>query len=214
MVFFAPADLRETTQKSWAANLLLDASDITDALLTSLIAQVGQQVEYDLWDDFDPPSPDNDETVEVSGQDSTRLYLPRRCRSVTTVKTRNDAGTLTTEAATAYRLHSSLVTGGTAIRDRRRTDYLEALSGLTTGTWLAGEQTVQVVGKFGWAAVPDDIKRLIALRIYRMVKSTGDPGSTVVQRVSGTGEIVTYAESSLEEQRIEAKYMRKAALTV
>lgn len=212
MAFFAAADLRELTQKSWAANLILTEGDISDTLLTPLIAQVGQQVEYELWDDFDPPSPDNDETVEVSGQDSLRLYLPRRCRSVTTVKTRNDAGTLTTEASTAYRLHSSLNAAGTAIRDQRRRDWLEALSGLTTSTWRSGEQTVQVIGKFGWAAVPDDIKRLIALRVYDMVKASSDPLTTVTQK-STVDAVYTYGPSR-EAEAIMATYTRKAALTV
>lgn len=212
MTYVVPDDFRERTQQPWTANVLLEPSDASDAILTTLIAQVAADVELELADDFDPPNPDNDETIDVDGQDSPRLYLPRRTRSITTVKSRNSSGVLTTEAASSYRLHSSLTSAGTAILQNRRRDWLDALPGLSTGTWVAGTATVQVTGKFGWAAVPTSIRRLVALRVYDMVKGTADPLSQVVQR-STVDAVITFGEPR-EADRIVRLYSRKGPVTV
>jgi hypothetical protein len=206
MAYVAAADFRELTQKAWCNNLVLSEADCTNALLDSMIAQAAAQIEVELDDDFDPPTPDNDETIYVDGTLGSRLHIPRRVRSLTTVSTQALSGSPTAIASTSYRLHSSLNAAGTAMVDLRKRDWLESLS---FTTW-ASEGGVQLVGKFGWAAVPTDIKRLVALRVYDLVRPTGDPMSVVTQRVSGDhSELLG---ESREIARITAMYSRKMAV--
>jgi hypothetical protein len=203
VAYLAAADFRERTQKPWCMGLLLTEGDCSDAQLDLFIAQAGQQVELELQDDFDPPSPDNDETIYVDGSIGSRLYIPRRVRSLTTVSTRNLAGTLSAVASTSYLLNSSLNTAGTAMKDNRKRDWLDSSSG-TTWNWSGG---VQLIGKFGWAAVPTDIKRLVALRVYDVAKATGDPLSRITQRT--TTDHLELVGESREMARIVSFYSRK-----
>lgn len=211
MVYIAAADFRERTLKPYTANLLLDETHGTDAYIDLVIAQVTTQVELDLADDFEPPGGDADETIDVMGWGTARLYVPRRVRSLTSVATRFPwVSTFTTEAATAYRLHKSLNAAGTAMVDGARSDWIDALLGLTLGIWPEGADTVRLVGKFGWAAVPDDIKRLVALKTYDQIKGSADPLSRIVQRQTFDATI-TYGPSS-EITDIETRYRRTPAL--
>jgi hypothetical protein len=203
MTYIAAADFRERTVKAWCRGLTLDESDGLDAYIDIVIAEEAGQIELELEDDFDPPNPDNDETIYVDGTIGSRLYIPRRVRALTTVKTRDLVGTLTTVASTSYLLNSSLNSTGTAMRENRKRDWLDSLSG-TTWNYAGG---VQLVGKFGWAAVPADIKRLVALRVYDVVKGTSDPLSTVVQRLT-VDQTLTIGDSR-EMSRIVALYDRK-----
>lgn len=208
MAYLVAADFRERTQKPWCKGLILDEGDGSDAQLDLFIAGEAGQVELELQDDFDPPNPDNDETIYVDGSAGSRLYIPRRTRSLTTVSTRSLSGTITAVTSTSYLLNSSLNAAGTAMRDKRKRDWLDSLSG-STWNWAGG---VQLIGKFGWAAVPTDIKRLVALRVYDVVKWTSDPLSTVVTR-STVDHTVTVGESR-EMARIISLYRRKMPVTV
>jgi len=201
VTYIAAADFRERTVAPYCAGLILGETDGTDSYVDLLIAQVTTRVELDLGDDFEPAGGDPDETVECDGSGRGRMYTPRRVRSLTTVKTRADDATLTVVATTDYRLHSSLVSG-TAMRDGSRLDYLEHL----VDVWPLGEQTVQLVGKFGWSAVPTDIKRLVALKVYDLIKAKADPLSTIVQRTTADA-ILTYGPST-EITEIENRYRR------
>jgi hypothetical protein len=203
VAYLAAADFRERTQKPWCVGLLLTEGDATDAQLDLFIAQTAAQVELELQDDFDPPTPDNDETIYVDGSIGSRLYIPRRVRSLTTVSTRNLAGTLSAVASTSYRLNSSLNAAGTAMRENRMRDWIDSSSG-TTWNWSGG---VQLIGKFGWAAVPADIKRLVALRVYDVAKATGDPLSRITQRT--TTDHLELVGESREMARIISLYNRK-----
>lgn len=168
-------------------------------------------MELDLADDFEPPTPDNDETIDVDGWGTSRLYAPRRVRSLTTVQTRWPwVTTFTTEASTAYRLRKSLNSANTAMVDGTKNDWLDAMPGLTTGVWPSGASTIRLVGKFGWAAVPDDIKRLVALKTYEQVKGGADPLSRIVQRTT-VDAVLTYGPSS-EVTDITNRYRRSPAL--
>lgn len=207
MAYVLAADFRERTVKPWCSGLILGEEDCTDAQLDLLIAQVAGQFELELDDDFDPPSPDNDETIYVDGVYGSRLYVPRRVRSLTTVSTRSLSGTITALTSTSYRLRSSLNGTGTAMVEGRRRDWIDSLS---WNTW-ASDGGIQLVGKFGWAAVPTDIKRLVALRVYDVMKATADPLSTVTQRVTGDGTLA-FAESR-EMARITAIYGRRMPVT-
>jgi hypothetical protein len=214
VAYIAAADFRLGGLKPWTSNLVLTEADGTNANLDLVIASVSTQVELDLNDDFDPPSPDNDETIDVFGSGTARLYMTRRVRALTTVNTRAADGTLTAQASTLWRLQKSLNTAGTAMTDGAMVDYLEVIYGkslLITGwAWPYGTQTVQLVGKFGWSAPPDDIKRLVALRVYGMVKAKADPLTTITQR-STIDAVVTFGPSA-EETQIVDRYTRPLAL--
>ena len=210
MAYIAAADLRERTHKSFATGIVLAEGDATDALLDSVIAQVTTQVELDLADDFEPPNPDNDETIDVDGYGNYRLYAPRRIRSLTTVQTRWPwESTYFTQAATSYRLRKSLNGTGTGMVDGRMADWLDALS-ISTGVWPEGAETVRLVGKFGWAAVPEDIKRLVALRVYEIVKAKQDPLHTIRQRVTLDATFIEGPSQAVQE--IMDRYRRSPAL--
>jgi hypothetical protein len=207
MAYVAAADFREATRTAWTKGLILSENDVNDAELVLVIAQVAGLIELELDDDFDPPNPDVDETIVVDGTIGSRLYIPRRVRSLTSVGTRSLAGVITAVSSTSYRLHSSLNAAGTAQVDRdRKRDWLDSLS---YTTWA--DDGVQLVGKFGWAVPPGDIKRLVALRVYDMVKGTADPLSTVSQRVTSDGSVVM--GESREIARIVAVYGRRMPVT-
>jgi hypothetical protein len=207
MAYIAADDFRQETQKPWCKGLILTDGDAGETELDLLIAQVAGLIELELDDDFDPPNPDSDETIYVDGTIGSRLYVPRRVRSLTTVSTRSLSGTITAVSATSYRLHSSLNAAGSAMLDgNRKRDWLDSLS---FTTWAS--DGIQLIGKFGWAAPPSDIKRLVALRVYDMVKATGDPLSTVVQRQTSDGSLVM--GESREMARIVSAYGRRMAVT-
>jgi hypothetical protein len=207
MAYVAAVDFREETRKPWTKSLVLTQADCGDTELDALIAQVAGLIELELDDDFDPPDQDPDQTIIVDGTVGSRLYVPRRVRTLTSVGTRSLAGTVTPVAATAYRLHSSLTNAGTVMTDGyRKRDWLDSLS---STTWAY--DGIQLVGKFGWAMPPGDIKRLVALRVYDIVKPTGDPLSTVAQRVTSDGSLIL--GESREMARIVAAYNRKMAVT-
>jgi hypothetical protein len=207
MAYIAADDFRQETQQPWCKGLILTDGDAGEAELDPLIAQAAGLIELELDDDFDPPDPDADQTIFVDGTVGSRLYVPRRVRSLTTVSTRSLSGTITALPATSYRLHSSLSAAGTGMLDgNRKRDWLDSLS---FTTWAA--DGVELVGKFGWAAVPSDVKRLVALRVYDMVKPTDNPLSTVAQRNTADGSEVL--GESREMARIVAAYGRKMAVT-
>ena len=70
---------------------------------------------------------------------------------------------------------------------------------------------MELVGKFGWAAVPDDIKRLVSLRTYGLVKAKADPLTTIVQRTT-IDAVITFGPS-VEEREIIDRYARFAVMS-
>ena len=209
MTYIAAADFRLGTLKPYTAGLALTEADGTNAWLDLVIASVTTQVELDLHDDFEPPNPDSDETLVTSGNGLTSWHPPRRVRSLTTVTTIDSAGTST--AQTGYRLDKSLNAAGTAMVDGRKLDTLQAIDGFTLPCWPDAPGSVSLVGKFGWAAVPDDIKRLVALRTYGLVKAKADPLTTIVQRTT-IDAVMTFGPS-VEEREIVDRYARFAVMS-
>lgn len=163
------ADFREGTKKDYCFGLELSPSDAPDAELTTAITRLSERVDLVTNDHFESETA---ATFEIDGSGETRLYLPRRVRSVTTVKTRDLDGVLTLELAASYRLHSSLNAAGTETEGDF--DWIGVIPGqvLVNGgkVWPDGVQTVQVVGNFSWAATPTDIKRLVALLVWHNFK--------------------------------------------
>jgi hypothetical protein len=111
----------------------------------------------------------------------------------------------TVQASTTWRLRKSLNAAGTAMVEGRVSDWLDAVS-LSTSVWPSGADTVRLTGKFGWAAVPDDIKRLVALKTYDLIKGSTDPLSRIVQRQT-LDATITYGPSA-EITDIMSRYQR------
>lgn len=165
MAYVLPADFREGTKKDYCFGLELSPSDAPDAELTTAITRLSERIDQVTNDHFEA---ENAATFELDGHGETRLYLPRCVRTVTTVKTRDSDGVLTTELAASYRMHSSLNAAGTEAEGDF--DWIGVIPGqvLVNGgkVWPDGVQTVQVVGNFSWAATPTDIKRCVALLVW------------------------------------------------
>lgn len=165
MAYVASDDFRSATLRWWTAGLALSQTEAPDADLSAAIAALSEQADELTNDHFEPTA---GKVVDLDVEETTtRLFLPTRARAVTKVETRDEDGNLTVEAATEYRLHSSLDSAGTlAIGDH---DWLEIIPGrsLSTGsTWPIGPQSVRVTYDADWAAVPERIKRLVSLMVY------------------------------------------------
>jgi hypothetical protein len=131
----------------------------------------------DRWTE-DHFEPENALEVIMDGNiDGPRLYLPKRVRAVTTVKTVDGDGAETTETATNYRIHSSLNAAGTDFHAENTLDWLEVTPGQilsTGGSWPIGPNAVKITGNWSWAAVPDRIKRAVAILVYDRFRAKGD----------------------------------------
>lgn len=212
MAYVIPADFATKTRKPWTQGLNLTESEGdfgTGGYIESVISQIQEQIENDLGDTFEPPSPDNDTTLEVHAYGGHRLFVPRRIRSITTLKTRDLNGVLTTETAAAYRVTQS-ATGADFTGNVY--DYVDIVSGqsLTTGSWPYGAQTVQLTGKFGWASTPTDIKRLTALLVYDYIKPKDHPLMNIERRTT-VDSVIEYGEPQ-EIADIKARYSRQGVL--
>lgn len=169
------ADFRTPTLAEFAQGLAL-GSDVLDATITAVVTRMVDRIEILCNDQFVSASA----TYDLRGEGTRQLTLPQRCTAVTTVKTRDYIGNLTTQSANAYRLVSSLDSAGaTAIRSPDEgTDYLEVVPfqylvgiiGQPWWTWPVGPKTVQVAGTFGWTVTPPQINRAIALMVYDQIK--------------------------------------------
>jgi hypothetical protein len=170
MAYIAAADFTIKGRKSWTRGLTFTEAEGDATAIDAVIADVELWVNDKLQDDFEPAGGDPDTTIDIDGSGTARLYIPKRIRSLTTVSTRAADGTLTAQASTLWRLHSSIEAGVLV----GKFDYLDVIEGKTLQTvgnfWPMGTQTVRLVGKFGWAAPPNDIKRLVALLVYDYLK--------------------------------------------
>jgi len=184
MAYPVSADFRTTTQAEYCRGLTLTTDEASDAALTATIARVVDRVEALCDDTFVSASA----TYDLRGSGTSQLALPARCTAVTTVSTRSYLGALTVQAATTYRLVSSLDTAGANRIPGIPWDYLEIppyqhFTGVVLDTgywWPVGPETIQVVGTFGWTVTPPDIKRAIALLVYDQIK----PLAPILRRVS------------------------------
>lgn len=202
MAYLEPEEFRVAGKQPWTEGLLLP--DVDEGYLAAVIAQAQIDVDAMLGDTFEPPNPDNDVTIDVAGRGGSRLYLPRRVRSIATVKTRDANGVLTTQASTLWRVTAS--TGESAPYD-----YLDVIPGQAlaggTGFWPRGSATVQVVGKFGWAETPADVKELAALLVYDRIKPSNDPMGRITQ-LSTSDATQTFGEPRRVEE-IKRRYRRQ-----
>lgn len=176
MVLLTPANFRPQTLSAACQGLALEATEASDADLMTEIASATQRINDYTGDQFESSAGlvlEHDVSLW-----SPRLHLLRRCTAVTTVKTRDEAGVLTTQSATVFRFHPSLdSTGAVRLGDLDYLDIVPGGAGLTgvdfAGYWPVGPQTVQVTGTFGWTVTPGDIKRACALMVWDVFKREG-----------------------------------------
>lgn len=199
MAYVIPADFRTATLAEYAAGLALSTTEVastgSDALLTATIARVSQMFNDYTNDVFESESL----TLELDGDGTDRLMLPKRCTAVTTVKLRGTDGTLgSAQTSTVYRLHSSLYSTGS--KRSGEFDWIDVVplgSGLASGlegpyAWPCGPQTVQVVGTFGWTTTPAAVKRAVSLMVYDHWKPTR-ADIRAAESVTNNNVIVRYA---------------------
>lgn len=171
MALLTASDFRADTLAEYCTGFAL-GEEFESAAITSAITRLTERLSdwtNDVWES-------SAETLELSVHSATStLRLPKRTRGITTVKTRNTNGVETTQAATVYRLRSSLNTSGTA--ETGTFDALEIVgTGLASVTpsgwaWPQGINTVQVAGTFGWATAPADAKYALAELVWDHFKS-------------------------------------------
>ena len=174
MAYVTPANFRGATLAEYCSGLALSTAEADDTTLTAVIARASLDFDALTNDHFETAT---NQTYDLSGDGSSMLTLPQRCTAVTTVKTLDWAGVLTTQAATTYRLVSSLNAAGSALVAADAEDYLQIIPGqyLTLVGWSGygwprGPKAVQVVGTFGWTVTPAKVKRAVALMVYDQVK--------------------------------------------
>ena len=173
MAYLTFLDFRTATLAEYCYGLDLTSTEAPDAALTAAIASISQRIDNFTNDHFESESRTFE--LDVSGC-SSRLYLPRRARAISSVNTRLWDGSLTLEASTVYRLFSSLDSTGSFRIDNDGLDRLEVIPStyLSTGSmyWPEGPQSVEVTGTFSWAVTPSDIKFAVARLVYARFKES------------------------------------------
>jgi len=190
-----PADFRpDGNVAEPVIGFTLTQAQANDPDLTASIARLTRRLE-DLTGDRFVQSVG--EVVELDVMvDSDSLYLPYRTTAVSTVKTRDAQGVLTTQSASAYRLNTSLdSTGSRRLGTWDSLDLVPYGSGLaatySSWYWPRGTQTVQVTGTFGWTVAPPDIVRALAQLCWdHYMTKRGDLGRA--SSVNMAGETLTF----------------------
>jgi hypothetical protein len=200
MVYLTPDNMRSASLAEFAIGLDLTDDEAETTRLAASIARWSFRFDLEAVDHFEPATL----TLELDGDGTPQLELPYRCTAITTIKTRDNAGNLTTQPSTVYRLHSSLDSAGANPLDDRSRDWVEIIpytyltlagqvgwtnwsAGWAWGSvWPPGPQTVQVVGTFGWTTTPADVKRAIAMLCYRDFKPQADVLQFATQWSSGS----------------------------
>lgn len=199
MAILTAANFRPQTTDEACIGRELTAQQAEDGDLDATIARMTARIQDLTNDDFS----DAVETFELDvWVYSESLMLPKRCTSVTTVKTRDAQGVLTTQSGfspPSYRLRSSLdAAGAVRLGDFDHLDLVSYGPGLLNSAdgsycWPVGPQTVQVVGHFGWLVVPSDLKRALAHLVWDHYRAQrGDLGR--VRQVSAAGIAETFSE--------------------
>lgn len=229
MTYLLPSHFRSASLHEACMGLDLTDDEADDVTLTAVIARVSLRLDRWTDDHYEPTTG----TVDIDGIGGSRLELPARYTAVTSVKTLDQFGTLSSAlATTAYRLHSSLNAAGTLRRSADAIlDWLELVAGgagLTAPaggsqwTWPYGIQTVQIVGTYGWTTAPGDIHRALAMMVWDHVKRKLSD-LRVAESVQAAGSIVRYTQpdpangiwSGIHEvDEIVADYSRRANVRV
>lgn len=200
MTYLAAADFRTDSLHEACAKYAIDDPPASDAVLTAAIARMSQRFDDLVNDHFESEVA---LALELDGSGSGRLYLPKRCTAVTTVKLRDATGTLgSAQTATKYRLRSSLYATGSKRLDNAQLDWIDLVpysGGLTSVPyggdaycWPTGPQTVQVTGTFGWTTCPGDVKVAVAQLVWdHLIPQGGALGRA--DTLSANGETFRFA---------------------
>ena len=174
MAYPVAADFRAPTLAEFCRGLVLTQAEASDPDVTAAVAAMAARVEAWCDDRFTSDTA----TYDLSGDGTATLYLPARCTAVSSVKTRDPLGTLTTQDTGVYRLVSSLDAAGAERLGPDATDYLEVvpsryLAGVMSpsGAWPVGPEVVEVAGTFGWVTTPRDVSRVVALLVWDHFKA-------------------------------------------
>jgi hypothetical protein len=97
MAYITFADFRSATVAEYCQGLTLTTTEASDTNLPIAIARFSQRFDDFTNDHFESASL----TLELDGEGEGRIYLPKRCTAVSTVKIRDENGTLTTQDTTA-----------------------------------------------------------------------------------------------------------------
>ena len=201
MAYLVAADMREASLAEFATGLALDDSTAETSRLTSAIARMSQRFDDLTNDHFETQTAT---TLNLTGYGDTILYLPRRCTAVTTVSVTNYLGVTTAQAATVYRLHSSLNSAGSAWNSPGDLDWLELLpyqylTGASFGlgyAWPDETNAVTVLGTFGWTVTPADVKTAVAMMVYDHFKNKSDRIRRASSYQAGDASFVNNAEGT------------------
>lgn len=215
MAYVLPAAFREPSLEWYTrGGYTLTDSEAETGELTAAIAAMSSLIDYETYDHYEAETAAT-LTLDVTGY-PTQLYLPKRVRTVTSVKTVAADGAETTEVVGTYRVHSSLNAAGTDMQDGGMLDWIEVLTGFSTGRYFPqGTGTVKVTGNFSWTAVPELIKRAVAVLVYDHFKPAGDQLRTAQQWTSAEVAVnrsLTTPTGLPEVDRIIEQYNRGAAL--
>lgn len=166
--YIAPADFRTATLKWFTRGLELTAAEAPDADLTDAIGRAERLIEFHTGDRFDALV---GTVLRLRGTGRRFLPLPHRVRAVTAVSLVDEAGTATAAGSTYWRVHSSIVTGAGLVVGPDLLELKQDLpAGNASGSWPKPPWTIEVTGDFGWAAVPEAIKRATALIVWDLLK--------------------------------------------
>ncbi len=153
------------------------------ASLQSAINTVASSFDAFCGDQFVGDTADVSFIMDGPGPDEyrrgrTKLMFPRRVQVdgsnvplLTSIEERDDAGTWTTRASSAYRVYSSflLEDGWDGAALLAGTPEVIAASGFLGPYWLPRPLCIRVTGKFGWATTPLRAKRAVALIVYDLL---------------------------------------------
>ena len=185
--YITATQMRAASLAEFAWGLAVDQVRVPDdGHITSTIARVSQ--DFDDWTN-DRFSSDAAVALTLTGSRDRRLELPRRTTAITTLSITNSLGTVTNQASTVYRLHSSLEPAGDRRRPADDIDYVEMipfqyLTGATYGptyVWPSEPNSITVTGTYGWTVTPPKVKRAIALLVYDFYNPQADVLRQVIQ---------------------------------
>lgn len=218
MAYLVAANFRTGTLTQATAGLALTTSEAPDADLTLAIARMSERVDSLTDDHFEPTS---SQVLNLTGENTFGLQMPKRIRSITLVEVKQYGGTYLTQGSTLYVVTKSV---GGATWDTVDTVHGEDRLDIEYGSWLTNglnvwpcvHNGIRVTGTFDWPECPPAIQRAVALMVWDQFK----PMSDIVRRA----DRYTTPDLSMspglpptgieEANRIVAEFSRKSGVMV
>lgn len=196
MAYLAITDFRAATATTSCLGITMETTDISDANLTALIAEMSHRFDRYTGDHFEA---ETGATATADGTSELNLFFPKRLRAVTSV-TVTWPGGATTVVPTSYYAFEPFTDDFFQIPHPSTIDLKPGLN-IYPGGWPAGSNNVSVVGDFSWLTCPTEVKRAVALACWERV--TVD-GSTAI---AGPGDANCF--SRLAEAQSIADFFRR-----